>query len=262
MPVTTERIGSEAPRGMPFVAPCRKLDPRAPFGWLRMGWHDVRHAWRPTLSYGLSMVAVSYLVTWLAFRLGSYVLVLAAVSGFVFLAPLAAIGLYEVSRQVEEGRKPMMLVTLRGIRRVFSNAMIFGLALLVVFLVWARAASMISIFLPSDAAPTVAELWPYLLVGTMVGAVFAAVTFAVSAFSLPMIDDRDTDTITAVVTSVNAVLRNKRAMVNWAAVIFVSVVIGFATAFLGFVVMIPLLGYATWHGYEETIDASAWPKAG
>jgi uncharacterized membrane protein len=87
------------------------------------------------------------------------------------------------------------------------------------------------------------------------------VAFAVSAFSLPMIDDRDTDTVTALVTSVNAVLRNKRAMVVWAAIIGLAVLAGFATAFVGFVVLIPLLGYSTWHAYEETIDASAWPKA-
>jgi uncharacterized membrane protein len=155
----------------------------------------------------------------------------------------------------------MMIVTVRGVRRVFGNAMVFGLTLMIVFLVWARAVSMISIFLPMAAEPELADLWPYLLIGTLVGTVFAIVVFAVSAFSLPMLDERETDTITAVVTSVNAVLRNKRAMVNWALVIVTAVFIGFATALLGFVVMIPLLGYATWHGYEETIDASAWPKA-
>ena len=183
------------------------------------GWRDLIRAWRPTLSYGISIVLVSYLVTWLAFQLGSYVLVFAALTGFVFLAPVVAIGLYEVSRQVAAGRTPMMIVSLRGIRRVFSNAMIFGLTLLIVFLVWARSVSMISIFLPMENEPVFAELWPYMLAGTMVGAVFAAITFAVSAFSLPMIDDRETDAVTAVVTSVNAVLRNKRAMLNWAAVI-------------------------------------------
>lgn len=259
--MTTEHVEREPQRGLPFVAPCRRLDPRAPFTWLRKGWRDVRHAWRPTLSYGITIVAISYLTTWLAFRLGSYALVLAALTGFVFLAPLTAIGLYEVSRQVEAGRKPMMIVTLHGMRRVFGNAMIFGLALLIIFLVWARAVSMISIFLPLDANPAFADLWPYLLVGILVGGFFAAVTFAVSAFSLPMLDDRQTDTVTALVTSVNAVLRNKRAMFNWAAVIVTAVIIGFATAFIAFVVMIPLIGYATWHGYEETIDASAWPKA-
>ncbi|MCC7258338.1 MAG: DUF2189 domain-containing protein [Gammaproteobacteria bacterium] len=250
------------PRGLPFLAPCRKLEPHAPYRWLRKGWNDVRHGWRPTLSYGLTLVAASWLVTALAFRLGSYVLVFAALTGFVFIAPVAAIGLYEVSRQAAAGRKPMMIVTLRGIRRVFGNAMVFSLALLVVFLVWARSVSLISVFMPMDADPTFGEMWPYLLAGTMVGALFSAVTFAVSAFSLPMIEDRETDTITAVVTSVNAVLRNKRAMANWAAVIVTAVLIGFATGFLMFIVMIPLLGYATWHGYLETIDASAWPKAG
>ena len=260
--MTAEGTRNESPRGLPFVAPCRRLDPRAPYRWLRKGWNDVRHGWRPTLSYGITLVAISYLVTWLAFRLGSYVLVLATLTGFVFIAPVAAIGLYEVSRQVAAGRKPMMMVTIRGMRRVFSNAMVFGLTLMVVFLVWARSVSLISIFLPMDAKPALIELWPYLLVGTMVGAVFSAVIFSVSAFSLPMIDDRETDAVTAVVTSVNAVLRNKRAMANWASVIVVAVLIGFMTAFIGFVVMIPLLGYATWHGYQETIDASAWPPAG
>lgn len=260
--MTTSPAAPDATRGLPFVAPCRKLDPRAPFRWLRKGWQDVVHGWRPTLSYGITIVLLSWLVTWLAFRLGSYVLVFAALTGFVFLAPVTAIGLYEVSRQVAEGRKPMMIVTLRGMRRVFGSAMVFSLALLIVFLVWARSVSVISVFLPMDADPTIGEMWPYLLVGTMVGAVFSAVTFAVSAFSLPMIDDRRTDTVTAVVTSVNAVLRNKRAMANWAAVLVTAVLIGFATGFLLFIVMIPLLGYATWHGYLETIDASAWPRAG
>jgi len=259
--VTTEPLANGPPRGLPFVAPCRRLEPQAPFRWLRLGWHDLRHAWRPTLSFGITIVVISYLTTWLAYRLGSYVLVFAALTGFVFIAPLAAIGLYEVSRQVAAGKRPMMIVTLRGIRRVFGNAMVFALALLVIFLVWARSVSVISIFLPMEDKPALVDLWPYLLVGTMVGALFAGVTFAVSAFSLPMIDDRETDAVTAVVTSVNAVLRNKRAMASWAAVIVVSVMIGFATAFLGFVIMIPLLGYATWHGYLETIDASAWPQA-
>lgn len=259
--MTTEPLANGAPRGLPFVAPCRRLDPQAPFRWLRLGWYDLRHAWRPTLSFGITIVAISYLTTWLAYSLGSYVLVFAALTGFVFIAPLAAIGLYEVSRQVAAGRRPMMIVTLRGIRRVFGNAMVFALALLVIFLVWARSVSVISIFLPMEDKPPLVDLWPYLLVGTMVGALFAGVTFAVSAFSLPMIDDRETDAVTAVVTSVNAVLRNKRAMASWAAVIVVSVMIGFATAFVGFVIMIPLLGYATWHGYQETIDASAWPPA-
>ena len=100
---------------------------------------------------------------------------------------------------------------------------------------------------------------PFLGIGSAVGAVFSAVVFAASAFSLPMVMDRRTDSFTAVVTSVNAVLRNKRPMLVWGALIVASVVLGFLTLFVGFVVLFPLLGHATWHAYRQTIDASAWP---
>jgi uncharacterized membrane protein len=89
--------------------------------------------------------------------------------------------------------------------------------------------------------------------------VFALLAFAVSAFSLPMLLDRCTDGMTAVVTSVNAVLRNKPAMAVWIAVILAAVLISFLTAFVGLVVLMPLIGHATWHAYRDAIDASAWP---
>ncbi len=73
-----------------------------------------------------------------------------------------------------------------------------------------------------------------------------------------MICDRNADAITAIVTSVNAVLRNKRAMLIWVVLIVALTALGFATALIGLAVSVPLLGYATWHGYRETIDASAW----
>jgi uncharacterized membrane protein len=179
-------------------------------------------------------------------------------SGFIFMAPVIAIGLYEVARQVGRGEVPSISAAIRGTRNAIGNAMVFALALLVVFLVWARAASVISIFLPMYANAGPLEFLAYFGIGTVVGSIFAAITFAASAFSLPMIDDRDTDTVTALVTSINAVLRNKPAMLVWAAIIVGAVVVGFATAFLAFWVLIPLLGYATWHAYEETIDAGAW----
>lgn len=245
----------------PFVAPCRDLDRAAPLRWVRRGWEDVRRAPGPSMAYGLLVVAISWLVILLAFVLGRYVLVLAMLSGFVFVAPVIAIGLYEVARQVARGARPSVVAALRGTRRAFGNAMVFSLALLVVFLVWARAASAISIFLPIRANATLVEFIAYLGIGSAVGLIFASITFSCSAFSLPMIDDRDTDAVTALVTSINAVLRNRRAMLVWAAIIVAAVLVGFATAFLAFGVLIPLLGYATWHAYEETIDASGWPPA-
>lgn len=75
-----------------------------------------------------------------------------------------------------------------------------------------------------------------------------------------MMLDRKVDSITAVLTSVNAVLRNKAPMALWALLIVLALAIGFATAFLGFVILMPVLAYATWHGYLETIEARAWPE--
>jgi uncharacterized membrane protein len=89
--------------------------------------------------------------------------------------------------------------------------------------------------------------------------VFATLTFAVTAFSLPMIADRDVDMVTAAVSSVHAVMRNKRVILVWGLLLVVLTAVGFATALLGLGVLMPWLAYASWHGYRETLDAAAWP---
>lgn len=246
---------------LPFVAPCRLLAASAPLGWLRQGWADVRAAPLQSAAYGLFCTALSLLASYVAFRWGSYWLLLAALSGFVFIAPVLCLGLYAISAQLERGEAPTQIISLReaGVRRL-GVAMVFALLLLVVFLVWARAGSMVHVFFPMEANPEFAELATYLGIGSAVGSVFAAITFAASAFSLPMLMHRDVDAVTAVVTSINAVLRNKGAMLVWVLCIIALLAVGAATAFLGFVVIIPLLGYATWHGYLDTIDASAFPR--
>ncbi len=75
-----------------------------------------------------------------------------------------------------------------------------------------------------------------------------------------MIMDKKVDMVTAIVTSVNAVLHNKKVMLFWASIIFLSLLLGFATAFAGLLFLMPIIGHATWHAYQETIDASAWPE--
>jgi uncharacterized membrane protein len=119
---------------------------------------------------------------------------------------------------------------------------------------------MVGVFFPSDGDPTLREMLPYLGFGSLIGSVFAAVTFCASAFSLPMIMHRDVDSVTAIVTSVNAVLRNKQAMFVWLVLIVTGLVMGLLAAFVGLIVIIPLIGYAAWHGYLETIDADAFPR--
>lgn len=247
------------PQALPFVAPCRRLPTAAPLGWVRKGWQDFRRAPRQSLAYGLVISALSWVVTGIGLEMGSYWAVLVLLSGFVFVAPVLAMALYSISRQLERGLEPRLGRCLAEQRRSLGTVMVFALALLVVFLVWARAGSMLHVFFPVEGHPDWRQLATFLAIGSAVGSIFALLTFALSAFSLPMICDRDTDAVTAVVTSVNAVLRNKRAMTVWVGLIVLLTAIGFATALVGLAVTIPVLGHATWHGYRETIDAGAWP---
>ena len=247
---------------LPFVAPCRKLSLWAPFRWVRLGIADLLQAPQQSLVYGLAVALLIGTVSLVAWFRGSQWIMFGMLGGFVFLAPLVCVGLYAISAQLERGQEPVLARSLRAaLRRHIGNEAVFALVLLVIFLVWSRAAVIVTaVMFPTDGNPTTAELVSFLAFGSGVGAIFAAVTFSASAFSLPMIMHRDVDSVTAIVTSVNAVLRNKGAMLVWLAIIVFALALGVVTAFVGLIVMIPVIGYATWHAYEETIDASAFPR--
>lgn len=254
-----QQSAAHDPATLPFMAPCRELAASAPLRWVRLGWRDFRSAPRQSLGYGVAIVLLSWLVTGIGLKLGSYWAALVLLSGFVFIAPVLALGLYSISRQLERGLAPSLARCMIEMGRSLGTAMVFALALLVLFLVWARAGSMVHVFFPVRSNPDWVQLAPFLAIGSAVGSIFATLTFLFSAFSLPMICDREADAITAIVTSVNAVLRNKPAMAVWVMLIVALTAAGFATALLGLAVTIPVLGHATWHAYRETIDAGIWP---
>jgi len=243
----------------PFVAPCRQVSIGAPFRWLAAGWRDLRAAPGQSLGWGLVVLGLSWTVSLLALWLGSWLMLLSLLSGFVFVGPLLAIALYAISWQLERGRVPTFDRSFDVARATLGDSMVFALILLVVFLVWARAGSMVHVFFPVESQPDAGQLLRFLAIGSAVGSIFAAITFAASAFSIPMMMDRKTDTVTAVVTSINASLRNKPAMAVWLAIIVTLTGIGFATAFVGLAVLFPWLGHATWHAYRDVVDADAWP---
>lgn len=247
---------------LPFIAPCNKLSLLAPIGWLKLGWADIKTAPKQSLTYGSIIVALSYAVSLMVWFYGGIGLLMSVLSGFLFLGPILAIGLYSISCQIQIGKTPVLGYCLREGKRHLGNELIFAVILSVVFLIWARAASMTHILYPEEANAVWTQFIPFLAIGTVEGAIFSAIIFCFSAFSLPMIMDRNVDVVTAVVTSINGVLRNKAALFLWACLITLIVVIGFATAFLGFIVLMPLVGHATWHAYQETIDSSSWPKHG
>lgn len=241
-----------------FVVPCATLGMDAPWRWLRKGWLDLRRAPRLTAVFGVVIVLVSILMAMLAWKLGRFALLATLLSGFVFVAPLICVGLYCVSRNLERGRTPKLEDSFVLARRVLGQAGVYALGQGVIVLLWSRAGMMVSALSPITAGDMRA-LWEFLIIGSLVGAVFSGLTFAVAAFSLPLIADRNVDMVTAGISSVHAVLRNKAVMALWAFLIVVLTVVGFATAFIGLAVVMPWLAYAAWHAYRETLDPSAWP---
>ena len=245
---------------LPMAAPCRLVAWNAPVQWIKLGFSDLRKAPGPSLFYGLIMVLVSYAITaaaWYTGRIGIY---LGVMSGFVFLGPVLALRLYVISKQLGQQRAVSIKSSFLDARDAFGDVMVYGLALLVVVLIWARAATMVHIFFPAGSSASVLDWVSFLAIGSTIGAMFCAMILMASAFSLPMMLDRRCDAVTAIVSSINATLRNSSAMICWAACIGLCVLIGIATAYIAFIVLLPVLGHAAWHGYKATLDTQQWPE--
>jgi uncharacterized membrane protein len=237
----------------PLLYPSNKLGVDAPLRWLKLGWQDMKRARAQSLAYGAGLVLFGYLITWLAWGEGHTLALFTLGVGFILSGPVLAFGLYSISRQLEQGREPRLGVCWAESRNHLRNEALFALVMLVVLLVWARAASMVHVFFPFGEELGVLGWIEFLAIGSTIGAVFGTIVFSASVVSLPMMLDRGTDAITSVLTSINAVLRNKGVMLLWAAIIALLVLVGFATAYLGLAIVLPLIGHASWHAYRETV---------
>ncbi len=245
---------------LPFVAPCNRLSLFASIKWLRLGWKDFLAAPAISIIYGCILAAISYALAVGSWILGGAVLLFSLLSGLVFIAPVLALGLYSISCQIEAGQKPRLGYCLREGKRHLGNEMIFAVIMLVVFLLWTKAGSGIHICFPIDAEAQWSDYAIFYAIGSAIGAVFAGVVFCASAFALPMMMDRRADAITAVITSVHAVLNNKAALMVWAMIILSGISLCFLSGFLLMPVVLPVLAYASWHGYRHTINATMWQE--
>ena len=245
---------------LPFAAPYNILPVWSALDWLALAWQDFKHAPGISLLYGSILVVISYALAIASWYLGGVVLLFSLLSGLVFIAPVLAMGLYSISCQISAGYKPKLTYCMREGKRHIGNEMVFSVILLIVFLVWTKAGSGVHIFFPMQSNPEFLDYLIFYFIGGLIGSIFAVIVFCASAFSLPMMMDRKSDTVTAVITSVNAVINNKKAMLVWLSIVVLGVIICLATAFLAMPLIMPLLGYATWHGYKQTINAGMWRK--
>ncbi|WP_111978150.1 DUF2189 domain-containing protein [Algibacillus agarilyticus] len=235
------------------VIPCNELDWGDPIKWLKLGLNDMFKAPLITLFYGMVFCVIPILITYLVSLTDNYLVAGPAVVAFMMLGPFLAAGLYDVSWEFEKGHTPSLWHSICAIHRNSVHEWAFAILLLVSMIFWLRVASIIHALYPPYIGDDFVELIPFLLVGTGVGALLAAFVFTISAFTQPTLVERKVDLMTAVLTSINAVWSNKGVMLFWASIIAIGVAIGFATYFLAFLVIMPLLGFASWHAYIDTV---------
>ncbi|WP_394223980.1 DUF2189 domain-containing protein [Alteromonas gracilis] len=240
--------------GIARVIPCKELDVGDPIKWLSLALRDAMRAPGLTVFYGVLFAVIPWFIMYLVQMTGWHLVILPAIVCFMLVGPFLAAGLYDISWEMEKGHKPTLRHSLRAMRRNAINEWGFALLLMVMMIFWLRVASLIHALYPSYMGDDLESLLPFLALGTIVGAVFTLAMLFITAFTQPILMERKVDLATAVLTSVNAVWLNKLPMFIWGAIIFSAVAIGFVTGFVGFIVLMPIIGYASWHAYIDAIE--------
>lgn len=234
----------------------------APWQWLAAGWRDMWAVPHLSLVYGgLFAVGAAVLAMGLL-KVEAASVFLALAGGFMILGPYLAIGLYETSRRLAQGKTVGFADMRRGVTQSLGQLGFFGVVLMFLFLVWVQLAFLLlMLFMGGAGLPPPSQFMPTLLftasglglliVGTLAGGVLAALVFSISAVAVPLLMVRQVDAITAARASLAAVIANPKPMALWAGLIVVMMAAGFATLLAGLIVAFPLIGHATWHAFED-----------
>jgi uncharacterized membrane protein len=234
-----------------------------PLRWLARGWSDFARHPGIGLYYGFAFLSMGWMLLLMFEHAPAYTLALSA--GFLLAGPFLCMGLYQVSMRVERGEKPDFGASLTAWDTRTGTMAIFGAVLLILEMVWGRAALIVFALsfdgMPDFKGSLVALLRPenleFIIAYCSVGAVFAGLIFAISVVSIPMILDRQVDAVTAAITSIRVVLAAPLVLMFWGALITALVVLAMLPWFLGLLVIGPVLGHASWHAYRGTVGEDA-----
>jgi uncharacterized membrane protein len=231
---------------------------------LRKGFDD----FKAVPGYGLffaGVYVVGGLVLWALVRgIGNAGVLVPLAFAFPLIGPFLAIGLYEVSRRREKGEPLDRGAILGAVFRQRDGQMPFmGVVILFLTLVWLVLVritfalflsddAMTNIFSTREAIFTFDGLVMLFLV-TVLGAAFALLVFSLTVIGMPLLLDREIDAVTASITSVQAVVENFRPMMVWAGIVVAMLAVGMLPAFLGLLVVLPVLGHGTWHLFRATV---------
>ncbi|WP_323799507.1 DUF2189 domain-containing protein [Parasphingorhabdus sp.] len=232
---------------------------------LAAGWSDFRAYPAFGLFFAAIYVSAGIFIYFALFVRGEVAWLIPAAAGFPLLAPFVAVGLYEVSRRREAGMPmswPAILGALRG--RGDEQILSMGVILFVAFGFWIMVAhGIFAIFLAESGigSESIALLGTgaglmMLLVGSIVGGLMALAFYAITVVSLPMLVDRNVDFISAIIVSLASVRSNRLVLLIWAILIAVALFVAMLPMFLGLLVVLPVLGHATWHLYRRLTGKS------
>lgn len=241
----------------------RRVDIDQPRQWLMAGIDDFRQATAVSLAYGLFWVGLSLAITVAAYAMSLWHWLPALLGGFMFVGPLIAVGTYGISRRLEEGQSPSLGDVLAAWTSHPGQLAMIGLMLLLFFVAWFNLAMILFALFFGATAPDPATFYlllvttpqglGMLLAGTVLGGCLAFGAFSISVIAIPTLMDRDLTFMEGIEASVKCVARNFRPMLLWAAILTGCTVLGMVTFYIGLAVVLPVLGHATWHAYEEII---------
>ena len=239
----------------------RRLTSADPFTWLKLGYRDFVTQPAMSVVYGLLIFLVSIALVGTLVASGRDYILFPAFAGFMVVGPILAVGLYGKSRHIAEGL-PLRWANIFFVKPRSGGQILFtGVLLCLLMMVWMRAAVIIyALFFGLVPFPGLNHItkmlfttdvgWAMLAVGTAVGGLFAAFSFAISAFSIPILVNEPVDALTAMGSSMALVWNNLRVLLIWALIVLVLFLVSLATGMLGLIVIYPLLGHATWHAYR------------
>lgn len=243
--------------------PClHAVDAGEPLLWLGKGWADFKATWRRSLSYGIALAVLGAVMTYQA--IGHPYFIMALMGGFLLVAPILATVFYRLSQNLEARTGELRGNSTAARPWLNAGVGLYGLLLAVVFAIWINLAAIATALLTPRELAMSGEFSLFLLFSAdnlffviaylALGALLAASVFSISVVTMPMLIDRRIDLATALATSLAVTRGNFAAMAAWATIIALLTIAGMLSLFIGFAIVFPVLGHASWHAYRSLVE--------